>query len=340
MESKKRTSADKIKLFRGLFSGLENVYGTYDVKTGRVRQVKNLVTDDVIRAHLKGIQSYGVYLLTGEKTRALAVDFDEDNLSLPLRFTAVAKRYGIAAYIEQSKSKGYHVWVFFNEGGVSAYKARFVAQKLLSDMGRQGTEVFPKQDALGNGVSYGNFIHAPLFGSLVPKGRTVFLDPDKPIRAYPDQWELLEGVQRVLEPKLDSIIRRCKLESRYQAPSSHESKEIVRSNTDVPPFSLPPCSRKMLGEGVVLYQRVSCFRLAVHLKRVGMPYDLSVATLKAWARKNRPQEGRRIITDREVEYQTKCAFEHSYSSFGCEDPAVSDHCDEKCPLYAHRVGRS
>ena len=31
--------------------------------------------------------------------------------------------------------------------------------------------------------------------------------------------------------------------------------------------------------------------------------------------------GKRLITDREVEYQTKCAFENSYRSFGCEGPA-------------------
>jgi len=31
--------------------------------------------------------------------------------------------------------------------------------------------------------------------------------------------------------------------------------------------------------------------------------------------------GKRLITDREVEYQTKCAFENSYRSFGCEAPA-------------------
>jgi len=340
MESKKRTSADKIRLFRSLFSGLENVYGTYDVKTGRVRQVKEPVTNDVIRAHLKGIQSYGVYLLTGEKTSALVVDFDEDELGLPLCFAAGARRCGMTAYIERSKSKGYHAWFFFNKGGVPARKARLVAQKLLSDMGRQGTEVFPKQDALVNGVSYGNFIHAPLFGSLVRKGRTVFIDPDEPTRAHPDQWEVLEGVQRVSESKLDAIIQNCELKVSQEMAKLRESNEAALSNGNTSPFGLPPCARKMLAEGVVSYQRVSCFRLAVHMKRYGLPYDLAVAALKAWAQKNHPGESKRIITDREIEYQAKCAFENSYRSFGCEDPAISAHCDKDCPLYAHTVGKS
>ena len=34
------TCNEKIDLFLSLFAGLKNVYGTYDIKTGRVRQEK------------------------------------------------------------------------------------------------------------------------------------------------------------------------------------------------------------------------------------------------------------------------------------------------------------
>jgi hypothetical protein len=103
---------------------------------------------------------------------------------------------------------------------------------------------------------------------------------------------------------------------------------------------LPPCARRMLAEGVNSYQRVSCFRLAVHLRRNGLPYDLALVTLKAWAKKNQPTNGKRVITDGEIIYQTKCAFENSYRSFGCEDPAIAAHCNKDCPLYAYTVGKS
>ena len=151
MERTKRNTAEKIRVFKSLFAGLTNVYGTYDVNTGRVRQVKEPVTDGVIHAHLTGRQSYGVYLLTGDRTGALAVDFDEDELCLPISFVAGARRYDISAYVERSKSKGYHVWIFFENGGVLAAKARLVAQKILADMGKPATEIFPKQDALADG---------------------------------------------------------------------------------------------------------------------------------------------------------------------------------------------
>lgn len=339
MEKLKRSKVEKIRIFKSLFMGLRNVYGTYDTKTGRVRQVKDAVTDNVIHTHLTGKQSYGVYLLTGDRTGALAVDFDEDELCLPISFVARARRYDMSAYIERSKSKGYHVWIFFEKQGILARKARLVAQKILSDMGKPTTEVFPKQDALVDGVSYGNFIHAPLFGALVPKGRTVFVDPAEPTQVYPDQWELLARVQRVPEVRLDGVIKSCQLELQNPADEQPRPNSRSESTDDTSPFGLPPCARRMLAEGVTSFQRVSCFRLAVHLKRYGVPYDLALVMLKAWARKNRPTDRKRIITDPEITYQAKCAFQNSYRSFGCEEPAIAAYCDEDCPLYVYTVGK-
>jgi hypothetical protein len=335
----KRSTSEKIRIYKSLFMGLKNVYGTYDTKTGRVRQEKAEVTADVILAHLTGKQSYGVYLLTGDRITALAVDFDEAQISWPVSFANAAKRYAIPVYIERSKSKGYHAWMFF-EGAVIAHKARLVAKKILDDIGKPKTEIFPKQDALADTVSYGNFINAPLFGSLVPRGRTVFVDPDDPSKVCPDQWQLLAAVQRVPELRLNAIIESCKLEEQGSIGKKTQSDNHTGSDSNVSPFGLPPCARKMLAEGVNSFQRVSCFRLAVQLKRNGIPLDLALVTLKAWALKNRPENGKRIITDSEVECQTKCAFENTYRSIGCEDPAIAAYCDENCPLYGYRTDRN
>ena len=339
MEKVKRDTKEKIRIYQSLFMGLRNVYGTYDTKTGKVRQVKEPVTEEVIHTHLTGRQSYGVYLLTGDRTSALAVDFDQNDLSLPIAFVAGARRYDISAYIERSKSKGYHVWIFFEEGGVIASKARLVANKILTVIGKQGTEVFPKQDVLANGISYGNFINAPLFGALVPKGRTVFVDPAEPTQVYSEQWELLQRVQRVPEYRLDAIIESCKLNEQALPVERTKCNGHSDSSDGSLSLGLPPCSRRMLTEGVDSYQRVSCFRLAVHLKRKGLPFDLALITLKAWAKKNHPTNGKRIITEQEIEHQAKCSFENSYRSIGCEDPAILPYCDKNCPLYTHTVGK-
>jgi hypothetical protein len=331
----KRSITEKIKIFRRFFTGLKNVYGTYDAKTGKVRQAKEPVTDEVLLAHLTGKQSYGVYLLTGDRTNALAVDFDDGQLCQPIAFQAGARRYGMSAYIERSKSKGYHVWIFF-EKPVLAPKARLVAQKILADVGRPETEIFPKQDSLDNKVSYGNFINAPLFGTLVQQGRTVFVDPAEQTKPYPDQWKLLERMQRVPEIRLDAIIESCKLTEQKQINEKTIPKNNPESDDNVSSFGLPPCARKMLEQGISSNQRVVCFRLAIHFKRTGIPYDLTLVTLKAWASKNNPTNGKRIITESEIEAQTKYAYRRSYRSFGCEEPAIAAYCDNSCPVYQHR----
>ena len=256
-----------------------------------------------------------------------------------IAYVAGAGCYDISAYIERSKSKGYHVWIFFEEGGVPARSARLVAHKILADIGRTGVEVFPKQDVLTNDISYGNFINTPLFGALVPKGRTVFVDPAEPTKVYLDQWELLERVERVPEYRLDAIIESCHLNEHTPVVEKERDNGHSYSGDGASSFGLPPCGRRMLAEGVDSYQRVSCFRLAVHLKRNGLPFDLALVTLKAWAKKNHPADGKGIITDQEIEHQTKCAFENSYRSLGCEDPAVAAYCDKGCPLYSYIAGK-
>jgi hypothetical protein len=60
---------------------------------------------------------------------------------------------------------------------VKASKARLVIKSILEEIECPETEIFPKQDSLQNGNSFGNYINAPLFGTLVPKNKTVFVDP-------------------------------------------------------------------------------------------------------------------------------------------------------------------
>ncbi len=333
-----RTTADKIRLFHVYFTGLPNVYGTYDLVTGRARQVKHPVTDRVILAHLQGKQPYGVYLLVGDRTRAVVADFDVDDLEQPMEFLASAERYGLAAYIERSKSKGYHAWMFLDEVGVSAAKARLVVRHILEEIGQPNTEVFPKHDRLDTRTTYGNYIYAPLFGALVPQGRTVFLDQCHGLTSSADQWQFLEEVVRVKEEQLDEIIEINELTRPAVAPPVPDAdRSTVRPEKS---FGLPPCAQRMLAEGVTDYQRVSCFRLAVHLKNSGMPQDLAVSTLLAWAAKNHPNDRKRVITTDEVIEQTDSAYFKPYRGCGCGDPAVARFCAPHCPVHRNHAGHA
>ena len=97
-------------------------------------------------------------------------------------------------------------------------------------------------------------------------------------------------------------------------------------------FALPQCARRMLDEGVTADQRVACFRLAVHLRKAGLPFDITVAALSEWAAKNRPGQGKGTITEREIKAQTASAFLKEYKGCGCEEPIVTAYCSTACPV--------
>jgi hypothetical protein len=196
------TLSEKLAVFRACFAGLAHVYGTRDLRTQRISQVKHPVTDRVIVDHLCGRHHLGTYLLNGARTRAVVIDFDTADLMPAIEFRQAAQHYGLPTSVKRSKSKGYHVWLFFPEQGVSAAKARRVAAHVLDEVGHPYVEVFPKHDRLTAQVRYGNFIFTPLLGSLVPEGRTVFLQPGDLTRPVDDPWRLLAGVIRI--PKRSS----------------------------------------------------------------------------------------------------------------------------------------
>lgn len=324
-----RKTSDKIRIFRNLFSGISNVYGTYDPVTGRSWQVKKAVTKDTILAHLQGKLPYGVYLLDGDRTRAIVADFDHNDPFPPIEFINAAKHYQLPAYIETSKSKGFHTWIFFNSKGVKACKARLVVKNILEEIEYPKTEIFPKQDFIEGRNRYGNFINAPLFGSLVPLGKTVFIDPST-LKPYPNQWALLESIKSVREQVFDDIIELNDLSITH---TQSEPSSYISTEKDKCRFSLPPCAQKMLQNGVSRYQRVSCFRLAVHLKRLGLPCDVAVDALKAWSLKNRPINGNQVITDCEIIDQTSYAFKKDYRGYGCSSEAVAPFCHTDCPVH-------
>jgi hypothetical protein len=324
-----RSTEQKIALFRGLFAGRTDVYGTYDPATGCVRQVKDPVTDSVILAHLQGRRPYGVYLLVKDRTRAVVADFDSEELVAPMEFVKAGRAYEIPAYLERSKRKGFHAWIFYEEAGVAAAKARVVVRRILAEIEKPAVEVFPKQDRLDEATVFGNFINAPLFGALVPRGRTVFVDPGDPTRPHPDQWALLESVERVSEQLLDDMIELNGLN--VATATIRHSSATVRNGVEHT-FGLPPCARAMLADGVTENQRIACFRLAVRLKRAGLPFDSSIAVLKDWSTRNRPANGKRIITPEEVVSQAACAYDKEYRACGCEEPVVAAFCEPSCPV--------
>jgi hypothetical protein len=128
------SAQEKIKLFRTLFRGREDVYAVFwfNERTGkkgyspacedpwspRKGKVKNYLplNDKIILSHLTGEKIIGVYpLLKNDTCWFLACDFDKEGWALDaLAFLNICKNYGVPAYLERSRSgNGGHVWTFF-----------------------------------------------------------------------------------------------------------------------------------------------------------------------------------------------------------------------------------
>lgn len=326
---RERSTKDKIRLFLRRFSGLTHVHGTYDPQTGRAWQVKSTVTEQVILDHLRGLRPFGLYLLQGAETTAIVADFDNGRLRDSVSVVEQGRCHGIPLHIERSKSKGFHAWMFL-EIPISASKGRRVMRQLLEASGHGDVEVFPKQDQIHlESGEYGNFINAPLFGRLVPSGRTVFLDPRRDHAAFPNQWDFLETAAAANAKALDRAIA---LIDRNRATPDPGSGPAVLGRFEGG-RGLPPCARAMLAHGVTDSQRVACFRLAVNLRRMGLDFDATVSVLSNWAGKNRPASGKRLITPAEIKAQAAAAFIKDYLGYGCEDPAVAPYCESHCPIH-------
>ena len=321
------TSPNKIKLFMDLFVGIDSAYGTVHPKTGNHWIVKSKVSEQVIHEHLSGTRLFASFLLKVDKTKAIAVDFDTGNKFDPFDFYAAAKRHGISSYIETSKQKGFHVWCFM-EKPVPASKARRAVRGILSEIGRdEGVEIFPKQDRLDNSRQYGNTINTPLFGALTPKHKTVFVAPES-FKPYVDQWHLLSSVEKASEKMLDEVIENTTDFLHHQVASScQHAANIVYDN-----FSLPPCIQVVLQNGVFQYQKSSCFWLAVHLKNIAFPQDITIAILKVWSKKNTPAMGRKVMKEAGITSQVEYAYKKNYKGFGCTSVALRQFCDKRCRI--------
>lgn len=239
-----KTSADKVKLFRSLFRGRDEVFPTRFVskKTGkpgyapacRNKFVKGVCElpkvkcgecpnqafipfdDAAVVAHLTGRHVMGVYpLLEDETCWFLAADFDKSTWMEDVSaFVETCRRVGLPAAVERSRSgNGAHVWFFFSSP-VSAGIARKMGCYLITEtMARRHQlsmdsydRLFPSQDTMPRG-GFGNLIALPLQHEPRQQQNSVFLDDQ--LKPYPDdqQWAYLAAVPRIDPGTVDLIAR-------------------------------------------------------------------------------------------------------------------------------------
>lgn len=228
------------QLFMSIFRGRTDVYARYWEKNGKsayspayefnwgefmAHKAKGgslsnfpnkktlLLTLEVIKSHLEGIQAIGIYPLLEDNTSYfIAADFDKENWQTEsINLIKICKQFEIPAYLERSRSgSGAHVWIFFEEK-YSATKSRSLMLELirkalnLSEFEKEVSfdRLFPNQDYHTN-VGFGNLIALPLQGIHLLAGNTAFLNPET-LEIIPDQWQYLDTIQKLSEQQLDNL---------------------------------------------------------------------------------------------------------------------------------------
>jgi superfamily II DNA or RNA helicase len=222
----------KLALYRALFAGRDDVYarrwenpaeGTQgwapahagNWRTPRERRAYLPLTDEVVRAHLEGRDTIGLYpLLRDDTCRLLACDFDKGTWRLDAAaYVEAVEAAGLPAALELSRSgRGAHVWIFFEEP-VAASDARAMGAALLREaMAIRGEldlesydRFFPSQDYLPD-RSFGNLIALPLQGERRREhGTTVFVDP-RSLEPYSDQFAFLSTLARMTAAEVHQVV--------------------------------------------------------------------------------------------------------------------------------------
>lgn len=261
------TAEEKVRLFRSLFLGREDVYAVrWEGKNGkagyspahvqkgwfaskaeaRANREFLPLTDAVIRGHLSGKLTAGVYpLLKDETCWFLAADFDkttwQDDASA---FLQTCSQTDIPAYLERSRSGGgAHVWIFFDQAVTASLARKLGVAMLTRTMERRHQigldsydRLFPNQDTMPQG-GFGNLIALPLQRSPRNKGNSVFLGND--FRPISDQWSFLSLVKRLSAGKMHEVIREAEhvgnlIGVRFSACDEEESD----------PWLMPPSQKK------------------------------------------------------------------------------------------------
>lgn len=182
----------KLELYRSLFVARKDAYAV--MKGDRIFAQRHFLNDDVLAAHLAGEYRVGTYLVRRDgRTPFLVFDIDVPNRKLVRRILRRLRKRGVSAYVERSKSKGFHIWIFFNKP-VRAVRARLFGRLIIKGLESPKIEIFPKQDSVA-GKGLGNCIWLPLHGRDAAASRTVFVDQDfQPIQK---QLSLLRTFNKV-----------------------------------------------------------------------------------------------------------------------------------------------
>lgn len=239
--------AEKIKLFRSLFRGREDVYAkrwysTKSEKSGyspvcanewregvclkpkgscsKCEHRSNVpISDSVLYAHLSGKDSFcrdvvGIYPIMSDDTCTfLAIDFDDGDWQENVTAVRnVCTTWNVPCSVERSRSgDGAHLWIFFKEP-ISCPTVRKLGSSLLTSAMEQGGKL--KLDSYDRMFPCQDTLPNGGFGNLIAlplqglaRKRGNSVFVDENFMPFSDQWSYLASVKKVNLPEVEAILK-------------------------------------------------------------------------------------------------------------------------------------
>lgn len=256
-----------------LFSGREGVHAEqcrYKGNKFGYRPIYDGLDKELIRRHLAGDQTLGIYIVRRDNTaRNMVIDLDVNKGFLQAflshsddrrRITAllletaenicsIAQNVGMELLVESSGYKGLHLWAF-SDFPVPARHWRLLGRWLIDELrgmpAEIHAEVFPKQEVVAKD-GLGNLVKLPLGIHLASGRRSLFLERGS-CKPWPVQDDAVAAVQTITRSEFEEILGRMTVAG-VRLKNAAESAERDAAEADEPAAkpqdSLPDTGRAM-----------------------------------------------------------------------------------------------
>lgn len=274
------------------------------------RAVWQPLTDKLVKAHLLGSTGIGIYPIHQRtmddeplRVRWGCCDIDTGDWREAYRLGYALEGMGMLPWIERSRSKGWHIWVFA-EDWVEAWEMRRALKVAYSAIGLPAKEANPKSEHLRPN-QLGNYVRLPYKGW--------FAEGNKPTRQVmmknfdsKHDGEVMSFEEFMATPKgvATSTIRKW-------AAKWHEPKRTVTVNVEELLSDeklvqladrMKPFTRKVWAEGPKNADRSATLQaLAYELQKQGFDpqecFQLIAAADRMWGKYHLRHDGEGYITD-------------------------------------------
>lgn len=251
-------STEDISHYLSLFRAREGVFSRqWTDSSGRLgyTPIFQPLSEENIKQHLEGEDTFGIYLLRSDNTvNQIVIDIDisrqvRSEISIndkdlnewqeitqmdAKNIVKMSQKIGVEAYIEDSGFKGRHVWYFLSEPMPARDAITFI-KKILEIVGEPppglNREIFPKEPRVMP-KALGSMIKLPLGLHKSTDRRCLFLQADG--AQYKDQFYLIRSIKRITQNQfhfaLDMLRQGITEENRKDLDTSHVDEMIEKCN--------------------------------------------------------------------------------------------------------------